>query len=476
MLKFFKKYLFLASLLFVTTILYSQNYLDSLQAHITKLSPQEQLENLLATPYDKIVGNTKKAEELFLKGLEQAKQLNDIELEAKVYNQLAIINGFLGNYDKRLDFNLKAIKIFESLGNKPKVGTIYADLGFAMKRYDIEKAKWYMQKGIKILEDIEDLKALNAVYDNYGIVQEIAGNIDSAIYYYNLALNLKRNQNDSIGIPFALGHLSGAYLIKKDYIKSKIYIDESYAIRKRRNDIYGIAESTVLYADFYYAQENYKEAAVWFEETYYQSIKNNYLHLGQYAAEYASLCNQKLGVHQKAYEFQKNQQILKDSLLNEKTNKAIAELETQFETEKKEKQIAEQNIQISKKELEIEQRNFYLYFSIGIVLLIIVVLFLVYKQIRFKQQKLVAENKLKDEISRVKLLTKLNEERVRISRDLHDNIGAQLTFIISSIDNINYFMKDSNVELKNKLNELNEFSRKAIAELRVTINSLNKNK
>ena len=33
----------------------------------------------------------------------------------------------------------------------------------------------------------------------------------------------------------------------------------------------------------------------------------------------------------------------------------------------------------------------------------------------------------------------LQEQRLSISKDLHDNIGAQLTFIISSLDNLKYF-------------------------------------
>lgn len=313
----------------------AQNYVDSIASSIQNYSPKKQVEILLAIPYDKVVANTSVAEKLFLDGLEHTKNLQDKEAEANIYNQLAMINGFLGNYDKRLDFNLKAIKIFEATNNKSKAGVTYAELGFAMKRRDIDKSIDYMQKGVHLLVEINDEVALNSVFDNYGIVQEIAGNVDSAIYYYNLALDLKRNQNDSIGIPFALGHLSGAYLVKKDYKKSKEYLDESYAIRKKRNDTYGIAECLVLYADFYYAQENYKEAVVWFTECYQKAIENKYIHLGQYAAEHAAICYSKLNNYEQALVYQKNQVLLKDSLLNESTNNTIAELETQFETEKK---------------------------------------------------------------------------------------------------------------------------------------------
>lgn len=471
-----KKYHFLALFFLIVLNTNAQNYVDSIAASLQNYKPEKQIEIVLAIPYDKLVANTSVSEKLYLNILKQAEDINNQEAIANIYNQLALINSFLGDYDKRLDYNLKAIKIFEAINNKSKAGVTYAELGFAMKKRDIHKAIEYMQKGVYLLKEMNDEVALNSVYDNYGIVQEIAGNVDSAIYYYNKALVLKRNQNDSIGIPFALGHLSGAYLIKKEYKKSKTYLDESYAIRKKRKDTYGIAECLVLYADFYYAQENYNEAVEWFTQCYKKAIQNKYIHLAQYAAEYAAICYSKLNNYEQAFSYQKNQRNLKDSLLNEKTNKTIAELETQFETEKKEKQIIEQNVVITNKEYEIKQRSYFMYALIAIGALLIIVGFFIIKGIRFKQQKLIEANRLKDEIAKVKTQEKLNEERVRISRDLHDNIGAQLTFIISSIDNMSFFMKETNNELKTKLQELNEFSKKAIKELRGTINTLNKSK
>ncbi|WP_170228020.1 tetratricopeptide repeat-containing sensor histidine kinase [Vicingus serpentipes] len=452
----------------------AQNYIDSIASSIQNYTEEQQIELLLAIPYDKVVANTSVAEKLYLDALGQAKQLKDKEAEADIYNQLALINAFLGNNDKRLDFNLKAIKIYEATNNKSNAGITYAELGFAMKRRDIDKAIEYMQKGVHLLKEINDEVALNSVYDNYGIVQEIAGNVDSAIYYYNMALDLKRNQNDSIGIPFALGHLSGAYLVKKDYNKSKEYLDESYAIRKKRNDTYGIAECLVLYADFYYAQENYKEALKWFVMCYYEAIPNKYIHLGQYAAEHAAICYEKIGDNLNTVKFLKIQQALKDSLLNESTNNAIAKLEVQFDTEKKEKEIAEQKAEISAQELKVKQRNYMMLVLGLIVLLFFVIASFIYKQQKQKQQRLFEENRLKDQLAQITLQSKLHEERLKISRDLHDNIGAQLTFIISSVDNMKHFFKSADEKLTDKLTDVANFSRTTITQLRDTIWALNK--
>jgi len=57
---------------------------------------------------------------------------------------------------------------------------------------------------------------------------------------------------------------------------------------------------------------------------------------------------------------------------------------------------------------------------------------------------------------------------------LNDNIGAQLTFIIPSIDNLKYGFDIKDAKLTNKLETISEFTSSAIYELRDTIWAMNK--
>ena len=74
----------------------------------------------------------------------------------------------------------------------------------------------------------------------------------------------------------------------------------------------------------------------------------------------------------------------------------------------------------------------------------------------------------------IELQNKLHEQRLAISRDLHDNIGAQLTFIISSVDSLKYAFADGNPKLEDKLNNISSFTKETIYELRDTIWAMNK--
>lgn len=69
--------------------------------------------------------------------------------------------------------------------------------------------------------------------------------------------------------------------------------------------------------------------------------------------------------------------------------------------------------------------------------------------------------------------TKLQEQKLTISRDLHDNIGSQLTFIISSVDNVKYAFDIENSKLDEKLTDISSFAKDTIVELRDTIWAMN---
>ena len=79
-----------------------------------------------------------------------------------------------------------------------------------------------------------------------------------------------------------------------------------------------------------------------------------------------------------------------------------------------------------------------------------------------------SHRKLKSELRKLEVLQKVQNERERISRDLHDNVGAQITYIASSIDNL------SSVRRSEELEELGEYARDTMRQLRETIWVINK--
>jgi two-component system, sensor histidine kinase LadS len=76
-----------------------------------------------------------------------------------------------------------------------------------------------------------------------------------------------------------------------------------------------------------------------------------------------------------------------------------------------------------------------------------------------------------EQIQRLEAQYKLQSEKERISRDLHDNIGSQLTYITSNIDY--YSSKLGEDETRHKLNSLSDYVRTTTQQLRDTIWAIN---
>ena len=460
-----------------STIIAAQNYsyIDSITNIIKPLSTQEQIKYTLKIPHDKLIGDITKYEVLVNSSISKAIILNDTLTLANLYLQLAVVSAYKDKRKDKIAYSLQAISLFEKINSLNNAGIAYCQLGFQMKHENMLDALYYMRKGIKLSESTIETSSIkisniDGSYDNYGILQGMLKQYDSAIYYHKRSLYLKKENNDSIGIPYSYVHIATVNLNLKKFDIAKKYIDSSLYIRNKRNDIYGITDSYAYYGDLYFAEEKYNLAIQNFKKGFDLSIKNNFQSLQKYCAQYLTKSFLLKNDYKNAYQFNTIYQSLKDSILNVQTNNKVAELQIEFETTKKEKEITHQKEELLQQELEIKTKNlFSIILGLGLLVLGLIAYF-IYK----KKQQLSKELKLKDALAIAQTQNKLQDQRLRISRDLHDNIGSQLTFIISSIDNLKFISKSVDEKFISKLSTINLFTANTISQLRDTIWAMNK--
>jgi signal transduction histidine kinase len=170
----------------------------------------------------------------------------------------------------------------------------------------------------------------------------------------------------------------------------------------------------------------------------------------------------------KAYDYHKLYAKTKDSLLNIDNLKAVEEINTKYQTAEKEKQLLQKEVETKKKTTTI------IILSL-LAVFISIVGFLIYRQQRLKNTQQKQEFELQTAIAQIESQNKLHEQRLSISRDLHDNIGAQLTFIISSVENLKFGFPTMDISVKNHLSRISDFTKTTIVELRDTIWAMNAN-
>lgn len=492
-----------------------QTVLDSLESLLPKQTGLVKRSNLGELCYQYSFIDTKKAIDFGNQSVAVAVTLNDSVELANAYNDLSIPYYFAGDYDSSLVYNFKSLKIRQAVNDSlgvaksySKIANSYYELG------ELPKALEYNFKALELFEATGNDQYAGNLYSNIGNIYEVNGNYEKALEFQFKSIAYAEKYNNRMMYISAQGNVANIYQRLKDYKKSnEVYmsiIPETKAMGNKGYlaSIYqGMGVNARLLNDNALGIDYYEKSLQLYEEIGVKSgislvlvnlglcymDEGNFakselmlkrgLELSKESNSYSQLRHAYQGLarlenHKGNYEESEAYFDLYvsyvDSIYNENSNTLLSEMQVKYETAEKEKQIAKQEVSIANEQLRVKSRNNALW-GLGIALLTL--LFVgryVYKQQKFKEQQLVEENRLKDQLSKVKVQNKLQEERLRISKDLHDNIGAQLTFIISSVDNLNYIFTSADEKLKEKLNSIAKFSRSTITQLRDTIWALNK--
>ncbi len=229
-------------------------------------------------------------------------------------------------------------------------------------------------------------------------------NLDTALKYYQKSLKLNKELGDKQQISDLANSISTIYSSQKKYGKSLEFSKKSLTIAK---EIGSLSEE-----------------------------RNAYLQL--------SSIYEKLGQYKKALEFFKKFKTINDSIFSSEKSKQIIEMETLYQTEKKEKenQILTQKNEFN--ELTISRHKSLRNFLIIILLIIFISMVLIYNQYRLKKFAL-QELKKSDKIIRKQKneLEIMNKTRNRffsiISHDLKNSftslqMGTELLSDIEELD------------------------------------------
>ncbi|NOX19385.1 MAG: hypothetical protein GXO87_14040 [Chlorobi bacterium] len=421
---------------------------------------KEKIDSINSLDYEYIVSNISETNQLFKKNVRNADSINYLYGKAKALSNLGLTNYFRGNYDESTSNYLEAMKYFERLKEYKLLAYAMGEFGYQMKLRNLSKAFQYMKQGIDLAVEHNYKNLLTGLYNNIGVLYEMNNRLDSANFYYQKSLGLAYELKDSLSIPYSLNRIAGVYLAKGDYNTALNYLSQSDEIRNKEKGKYGRAENLSFRADIFEKMGELDSAIVYNLKCLDLSKGLNYTKLTQYSYERLSVIYELKNDFKNALLFFKKSTAIQDSINATETNIRIADLELDYETVKKDKRLAENKLKIRK------QTSLLILLS-GLVFFSLLLSYFIYRYQKIKRARKETELELAAQIQKSEFVKKMSEEKLRISRELHDNIGAQLTFLISSLDNLSYVLKENN--LIDKLKSISRFGRVALDELRTTI-------
>ncbi len=297
------------------------------------------------------------AENLFNRSLSLKFGKEQSNHTALLYNDMGYLSGLRDETEKQVDWYLKAIRIYEKTDDEyglasttSSLATVYAKLGNTFKAFE------YTRNAIVLREKIHDVPRLARSYENLSRIYW-AVSLDSASKYQQVAMKYAEKSGVKSLMIRSYDNLSVLMNNQKNKPEALAYIKKSIALCRELNDKAGLADkcrwAALLCADM----KDTVAMEAYYSESYDLSVqlKNKTL-LRDFYGTKAAYYN-RVNDFKNAYDNLKKYYTYRDSLVRDETATNIAELQTKYETEKKDNEISRLNTDQKIKQLEIEKQK-----------------------------------------------------------------------------------------------------------------------
>ncbi|QNJ98075.1 tetratricopeptide repeat-containing sensor histidine kinase [Constantimarinum furrinae] len=380
-------------------------------------------------------GDTNASLNLKLAGLEIAEKLND-ERQMIIYNS-SIANAYL--FQNQLDKALFYLNKAEPIATKPEhvdllwnyhynMALLEAELG------NTEKETFYYEQMWELAKDLENTSQKRFVL--YLLVDHFS-QLDKPIQLAEFTEILAQLYEDAHpNTP--QGHLPIKSIFENRANPVNIpRLKESIRISDSLNSINSMVYGSIALAETY-LKINQPQQAIQVLKKVEERVRSvnkpqslSFLYIKLVESSLAA------NNYKEAFHYRTLESEVKDSIRSERMQRNIAELQVQFDTEKKEREIVEQKLIIEKESKQKNQIKIGLV-ALGILLLFSVIFFrkrLNYQRTISQQTEAIQKQKITELQQKNKLLAMSSmiegqeAERLRIAKDLHDSLGGLLSTV-----------------------------------------------
>ena len=439
-----KRYLItLFVIMVIGNLAISQTRIDSLKSKLEQAEINEKFSILQNIVLEFKKSDTQLMKEYAEEGLELARNQNDLHQKATFSYLYGRALEYGGQHERAIDYFYEALRLQEKLGDLEGQLHTMKDIAFVFSglgKHDL--ALEYSLKAKDFAEKLGDQSLIAMMSQNIAILYSQKGEgYQTALEYFKRALGIYREMGNEENIIAILTNIGHSYYLLADDSTALIYLDEALQRAKKIEHIPFIAKITQNIGLCYSELGKFEKA----EELLLEVVRissNKYPKIRLNATRWLAELYRKYGDYRKGYEYLERGIYLSDSLYTLESEERVAEIQTKYETEKKEQQIIllEKDNTIAGLQLK-RQRALLLYSVIGIII-ILVFLFILSKLCRQKvktSKALAVANGQLEELSRTDPLTKLwnrrymheiiEREESRVEREF-----KPFSFILMDID------------------------------------------
>ncbi len=382
-------------------------------------------------------GNYDTALTFYKTSYEYYQKVSDKKKECLLLNDIGIVFYYLGNYSEALDYFNKILAIAKNENDTLNMGRSLSNSGmiyFNMGSYD-KALENYIER-LKIVKKKNDSAVLIAPYSNIGNIYATKGQYKEALEYFFKSLDIARKFNNTNAEAFMLSCIGEIYLQMHNIAEAENYANQSLNLSREMGYKLVIAESFHLLGNIafehgqydialdhffdalsqynemnvisiksrilrdignvLFTRNQYKEAINYFKQSVQTAITVGEIIEMYQVDSLLSRTYEILGNTDSALYYYKEYARFQDSAVNTEKEKSFANLQIQYETEKKEQQIEALGKDNELKDLKIQQSRIFNWGLGGLVIIVLLMALLFIRQNRLKNmhKTVVLEQKL----------------------------------------------------------------------------------
>ncbi len=300
-------------------------------------------------------------------------------------NRMGVLYYSKGEYDTAIKYLLMVLEMDEVSADTLRMGTVNSNIGsIYFKNNEFENALDHYKLAKEFYTVAGENKYVISTMINMGKVFEKMNNPDSSLNMFLKAKSIALKIDNKLSLS-TIDHNLGGFYFKKGVCDTALnYYFSALEYKEKIGNKNGMIMIYNSIGDVYTYQGRYSDAINYYNKSLKLALKSKIKN--EIKEDYKALANtwHLSGNDAKAYDFHLLYTKYKDSIFNEIKSNQITELQTKYETEKKEKENLFLKSDNQIKDLIISRETMYITFLTGGIILIIIFLILIFWQYQKK--------------------------------------------------------------------------------------------
>lgn len=270
--------------------------------------------------------------------IQLAEKLNLFPAQPIVYKGFGYLNS--GRLASALECYLDAAGYYKEDHNTEGLAAVYLYIGEVYNQQEnYDNAKYYIKNAIEIYRNEKDSVNLASAMHNLGYKNYSMGQYDTALILFSETSEIYLRLGKINEYAYCLGNAGLVYSRQSELKKAEDHLLRAIEILTKQGDEYAVTEYRIEYAGILQHKGEIEKAITCATQSFAYAAKNSILAFERDAAYRLAQLYQVSGRYDSAYHYQSLYINANDSIKSDKNIQKMADLRTEFEVAKKQAEV-----------------------------------------------------------------------------------------------------------------------------------------